>query len=187
MLKPFFLSLGLAASLAACSSPINRVDLLPLQSQLQLRASVSSAIVRTVSLPSYAAAEEVSIQSPEGLITSDGEILWADDPERAATLAITRHLNTILSAAVGPEPWPFAGIPDVTVEVRVSDMLARNDGLFVLRGQYFIGGDGIDYRTVVRSFAYSVPLANAGIGGVAAAQSQALLNLSEDIAKDLGR
>ncbi len=187
MIKPLLLSLGLSAGLAACTSPINRVDLVPLQSTLNLQSSVSSAIVRTISLPTYAAEEELSLQSPEGLITSDGAILWADAPERAATLAVTRHLNDILSASVGPDPWPFAGIPDVTVEVRVSDMLAGNDGVFRLRGQYFIGGDGIDFRKVVRSFDYAVPLQVAGIGGVAAAQSQALLELSEDIAGNLSR
>lgn len=187
MFKPLLLALGLTAGLAACSSPTNRVDLLPLQSSLNLGANVGSAIVRTVSLPSYASAEEISVQSPEGLITTDGSILWADDPERAATLTITRHLNAILSASIGPDPWPFAGIPDVTIEVRVADMLAGNDGVFRLRGQYFIGGDGIDYRNIVRSFDYAVPLQAEGVGGVAAAQSQALLELSEDIARSLSR
>lgn len=186
MLRPFALTISLAL-LAACAGPINRVDLVPLQSEQRLRALVSSAMVRTISLPSYAAAEEVSVQGPDGLITSDGAILWADEPERAATLAVTRHLNTILSASVGPDPWPFIGLPDVTIEVRVEDMLARNDGVFRLRGQYFIGGDGIDFRTIVRSFDYAVPLAGAGVGGVAAAKSQALLLLSEDIAGQLGR
>ena len=186
MIRHSALALGLAA-LAACSSPVNRVDLVPLQSELQLRAAVSSAMVRTVSLPSYAAAEEVAVQGPEGLITTDGAVLWADEPERAATLAITRHLNQILSTAVGPDPWPFIGVPDVTVEVRVEDMLARNDGNFRLRGQYFIGGDGIDYPSIVRGFDYAVPLVGEGIGGVAAAQSQALLQLSEDIAERLAR
>ena len=185
MQTPLLFALGLTA-LAACSSAINRVDLVPLQSTLQLRALVGSVLVRTVSLPSYAAEEEVSVQGPEGLITSDGAILWADDPERAATLAVSGHLNDILSASVGPDPWPFAGIPDVTVEVRVTDMLAGNDGVFRLRGQYFIGGDGIEFRRIVRSFDYAVPLPGEGVSGVAAAQSQALLQLSEDIARGLG-
>lgn len=185
MKTSLLIALGLCA-LAACSSPINRIDLVPLQSTLKLRAAMSSVLVRTVSLPSYAAAEEVSVQGPEGLITSDDDLLWADDPERAATLAITGHLNSILSASVGPDPWPFAGIADVAVEVRVADMLAGNDGVFHLRGQYFIGGDGVDYRRIVRSFDYAVPLPAEGAGGVAAAQSQALLTLAEDIARGLG-
>jgi len=186
MFRPLLLSLA-ATALVACTTPINRVDLVPLQSTKSLRANVSTAMVRTVSLPSYAAAEEVAIESPEGLITSDSALLWADDPERAATLTITRHLNDILSATVGPDPWPFVEIPDVTVEVRVADMLAGNDGQFRLRGQYFIGGDGIDYPRIVRSFSYTTALPAAGFAGVAAAQSQALLDLSEDIAGNLSR
>lgn len=186
MFKPFFLTTALAA-LVACSGPTNRVELTPLSSDLELRAAVSTAVVRSVSLPSYAAAEEISVESPEGLITTDGAVLWADDPERATTLTITRHLNEILSATVGPDPWPFAGIPDVAIEVRVEEMLAGNDGMFTLRGQYFIGGDGIDYPNRARSFAFTAPLVGEGLNGVALAQSQVTLELAEDIARALAR
>lgn len=186
MFKPLLLTAALAA-LVACSGPTNRVELTQLSSDVELRASVSSAVVRSVSLPSYAAAEEISIESPEGLITTDGAVLWADDPERATTLTITRHLNEILNATVGPEPWPFAGIPDVAVEIRVEEMLAGNDGQFTLRGQYFVGGDGIDYPNRARSFAFTAPLVGEGLNGVALAQSQVILELAEDIAKALAR
>lgn len=186
MLKSILAGLSLA-SLIACSAPINRVELVPLTSTKSLRASVSSAMVRTVSLPTYAAAEEVAVESPEGLIASDDNLLWADAPERAATLAITRHLNTILSATIGPDPWPFIELPDVTIEVRVEDMLAGNNGSFRLRGQYFIGGDAIDYPRTVRSFDYAIPLAASDASSIAAAQSQALLSMSEDIAGALSR
>jgi len=186
MIKPLFLTLALTA-VAACSGPTNRVEMTPLNSTLDLRANVSSAIVRTVSLPSYAASDEISIESPEGLITTNGDVLWADEPERATTLTISRHLNDILSATVGPDPWPFAGIPDVTVEVRVEEMLAGNDGIFTLRGQYFIGGDGIDYRNSARNFAFTTPVISKGLNGIARAQSQVILELSEDIARALSR
>jgi uncharacterized lipoprotein YmbA len=186
MLKSLYLTAALCA-LAACSAPTNRVEMTSLNSTLELRANVGSAIVRTVSLPSYAAAEEISIESPEGLITTNGDFLWADEPERAATLTITRHLNDILTATIGPDPWPFGGIPDVAVEVRVEEMLAGNDGVFTLRGQYFIGGDGIDYSNTARSFAFTAPLIGEGLNGVAQAQSQVILELSEDIAKRLSR
>ena len=184
---PTLLTCGLVVALAACSSPILRMDLVPVQSDLRLRALVSSVMLRTVSLPTYAAEEEVSVQNESGLIASDGEVLWADEPQRAATLAVTRHLNDILSATVGPDPWPFVDLPDVVVEVAVSDYLATNAGVFRLRGQYFIGGDRIDFPKVVRSFDYTVPIAAEGIGGVAPAQSQALLLLAEDIARSLAR
>ncbi|MEL6641693.1 MAG: ABC-type transport auxiliary lipoprotein family protein [Pseudomonadota bacterium] len=187
MKTPALLIIGLIVGLGACTTPINRVDLVPLQSELRLRAAVSTVMLRTVSLPTYAAEEEVSVQDSSGLIFSDGDILWADEPERAATLAITRHLNDILSATVGPDPWPFVDLPDVAVEVFVSDILATNTGVFRLRGQYFIGGDRIDFPKAVQSFDYTVALPAEGVGGVAAAQSQALLQLSEDIARALAR
>ena len=187
MKTPFLLTCGLILGLAACTAPINRVDLVPLQSELRLRAAVSTIMLRTVSLPTYAAEEEVSVQGPGGLIVSDGAILWADEPERAATLAVTGHLNDILSATVGPDPWPFVDLPDVAVEVFISDILATNAGVFRMRGQYFIGGDRIDFPKTVDSFDYAIALPTEGIGGVAAAQSQALLQLSEDIARNLAR
>lgn len=186
MLKPFIFAL-ITITAAACSGPTNRLDLLPLQSDLRRNANVSSVMVRTVSLPTYAAAEEIATQSPEGFIVTEGDILWADQPDRAATLTITRHLNTILSATVGPDPWPFIDLPDAVVEVRVEEIIAGGDGLFRLRGQYFIGGDAANFRNTVQRFSYTTPLADTGFGAVAAAQSQVLLNLSEDIARTLSR
>jgi uncharacterized protein len=187
MFKPFLFALMAIAAVAACSSPTNRVDLLPLQSELRRNAVVSSVMVRTVSLPTYAAAEEIAMQSPEGFIVTEGDILWADQPDRAATLTITRHLNTILSATVGPDPWPFVDLPDVVVEVRVEEIIAGGDGVFRLRGQYFVGGDAARFRNTVRSFNYTSPLPDLSFASVAAAQSQVLLELSEDIAKTLSR
>lgn len=186
MIKHLLTTAALTA-LVACAGPINRVEMTRLSSSLELQAAVSSAVVRSVSLPSYAAAEEVSLESPEGLITTDGAVLWADEPERATTLTLSRHLNDILNATVGPDPYPFAGIPDVAIEVRVEEMLARNNGIFSLRGQYFIGGDGIDFPNQARSFEFTTALAGEGLNGVARAQSQVILDLAEDIAKALSR
>lgn len=186
MLKPILTGLALA-SLIACSGPANRLDMSPVASTLQLRATVGSAMLRTVSLPSYAAAEEIAIEVAPGIIGTDADILWADDPARAVTLAMTRHLDGILSATVGPDPWPFAGLPDVSVDVRVAQMLAGVDGMFRLTGQYYVGGDGIDFRNSSHGFEFSVPLEGKGTSAVALAQARAILQLSEDIARKLGR
>ena len=48
------------ATLAACSAPADRLALTPAPSALELRPLVRSAMVRTVSLPTYAAAEEIA-------------------------------------------------------------------------------------------------------------------------------
>jgi uncharacterized lipoprotein YmbA len=181
------LLIACTALLTACSAPTNRLDMAPLESSLNLRAQVSSVMVRTVSLPAYAAAEELAFETIEGFITSDAEVLWADEPDRAVTLLITRHLNDILNATAGPDPWPFAGLPDVAIDIRVEEMLARADGSFRLRGQFFVGGDGIDFPNSARSFDVTQPLASEDLAAVALAQSAALLTLSEDIARTLAR
>jgi len=186
MWRSLTLSFGLGA-LIACSTPANRLDMSPVVSDLELRALVSSAMVRTVSLPTYAAAEEIAREIAPGIIGADADILWADDPERAVTLAITRHMDDILNATIGPDPWPFVGLPDVSIDIRVERMLAGADGVFRLMGQYFLGGDGIDFPNRSESFAFNIPLTGDGTDAVAMAQARAILALSEDIARKIAR
>jgi len=100
---------------------------------------------------------------------------------------MTRHLDGILNATVGPDPWPFVGLPDVAIEVRVAQMLAGSDGVFRLSGQYYIGGDGIDFPNRSVPFNISKPLTGEGAAAVALAQAQAILELSEGIARKLAR
>jgi uncharacterized lipoprotein YmbA len=181
-----FMTLVLLAGLAACSGPIDRLALTPQPSSLQLSPLVGSAMVRTVSLPAYAAAEEVAVELPGGLISSNEDVLWADDPQRAVTLALTSGLSNILNADVGPEPWPFFGLPDVSIDVRVARMLAGADGAFHLSGQFYVGGDGIDFRNSADSFDISVPMTDQSLSNIATAQAAALSLLSEQIARKLG-
>lgn len=186
MIKHIFLGASLVV-LAACSGSTTRLDMAQVSSTLSLRAAVGSAMVRTVSLPTYAAAEELSYETPDGLITSDESVLWADDPSRAVTLAIARTMGDILKADVGPDPWPFVGLPDVAIDVRVSRMVTNADGVYELEGQYFIGGDGIDYPRSSTAFAIAKPLTSEGAAGIAQAQARAIAELSEQIARKLSR
>lgn len=179
-------SITFGLALAACSGTATLLDYTPVSSSLNLQAYVGSAMVQTVSLPSYAAAEEVSVETAPGRITSS-DLLWADAPERAMTLKVARHLDAILTATVSPDPWPFPGLPDVIVDIRVADMVARADGLYHLTGTYYIGGDGIDFRNTSSAFDIALPLASAEISAVADAQARAVLQLSESIARKLGR
>lgn len=183
-------TLALAALLAAtaCGSTVTRLNMPSVEPAASLRANVSSVMIRTVSLPTYAAAEEIALETAPGVITSDGELLSADDPSRGVTLALTQGVGNMLDANVGPDPWPFAGLPDVAVDVRVSDMLGSAvTGTFRLAGQYYIGGDGIDYPNRSRSFAYNVQMVTPDIPGAVAAQGVAVAQLAEDIAHQLGR
>ncbi|KJZ20445.1 PqiC family protein [Loktanella sp. S4079] len=185
MLRP--LTLLAFAAMTACSAPADRLALTAAPSTLELQPLVRSAMVRTVSLPTYAAAEELAVQSPSGLISSNQNVLWADDPQRAITLAIADTLGDILNTDVGPDPWPFIGLPDVAVDVRVTQMLAGSDGIFRLSGQYFVGGEGIDFPNSANRFAISQPMADQELSSIANAQAAALLTLSEDIARRLAR
>ncbi len=173
--------------LAGCTFPIERLAV-PIQpSAIELRPLVSSAMVRTVSLPTYAAAEEVARETPGGLIEINEDVLWADEPERGVTLVLTRTLSDILNIDVGPEPWPFVGLPDVSIDVRVERMLAGADGFFHLTGQYFVGGDGIAFRNSTDAFNISIGMPDQSLAAIANAKSAALLVLSEEIAQRLGR
>lgn len=174
-------------ALAACSPLADRLALTPLQSQLELRAAVGSALMRTVSLPTYAAAEEIAYETPEGLIASNEDVFWADDPQRAVTLVLTRNLSDILNIDVGPEPWPFVELADVLIDVRVERILAGADGVFRLAGQFYVGGDRIAYRNSAHRFAIETPMNGQTLGSIADAQSRALLELSEQIARTLAR
>jgi uncharacterized protein len=114
-------------------------------------------------------------------------VLWADDPQRAVTLALTRNLADILNNQVGAEPWPLAGLPAVSIDVRVERMLAGSDGNFHLAGTFYIAGEGIDFPNASQQFDFATPLADQNLANIAKAQAQALLSLSELIAQKLGR
>ncbi|MDP5086545.1 MAG: PqiC family protein [Yoonia sp.] len=178
------ITLGLVA---ACTPLADRLALSPLPSSLELRPLVGSAMIRTVSLPTYAAVEEIPFETADGLIVVREDILWADDPERAVTLILTRTLTDILNTDVGPDPWPFVGLPDVSVDVRVERMLGGADGTFELNGQFFVASEGAALRDTTHSFEITQPMADATLPSLARAQSAALLQLSEQIARTLGR
>ena len=113
--------------------------------------------------------------------------IHAGDPERAVTLILTRTLGDILNTDVGPDPWPFVGLPDVSVDVRVARMLGSVDGTFQLSGQFFVASEATTFRDSSHSFEITVPMTDATVGSIAAAQSAALLSLAEQIAATLGR
>ena len=48
---------------------------------------------------------------PQGLISVDEDVLWADDPERAVTVILTRTLTDILDVDADPRPGPLWGCP----------------------------------------------------------------------------
>ncbi len=174
------------------------------QSDLKVRARVSSILVQTVSLPTYAADEKIAIRDESGVVRAADFGLWADEPERATTLQISRHLNRMTSARVAPEPWPFPEPALGVVDVRFETFIATNGVAFRMAGQYFMGSEipepieDPDFDKPpkklpaplpdrARLFDIVIPLADRSPGAIAAAQATALTQLSESIARDLAR
>ena len=155
--------LAVIAALAACGAPDERVAVPRADAGAKQRISYSSVSIREVSLPTYAASEEIFISGPDGKIMAGDGLLWADTPGRAITLELTRYLAQITSARVASEPWPFLDRPQVELELRIEEMLAYADGTFRMSGQYFVAPE--NGRDRARLFALSVP-----IGGTFSAQ-----------------
>ncbi|BBU55044.1 MULTISPECIES: PqiC family protein [Mameliella] len=191
-------------SLTACGTggPQYLVESKP--SDLHVRASVSTLLVRTVSLPTYAADEKIAIQDEKGVVREAEFGLWADEPERATTLQVSRQLNQMTSAKVAPEPWPLPEPPQGVLDIRFETFIATNENVFRMSGQYFMGSetpDPIDdpdfdkpprqvpppLPSKARLFDIAIPLANKGPAAIAAAQAAALTSLTESIARDLSR
>lgn len=179
-----FCALFLLASLAACTSvPEQRLIVPRATVETKQRIAFASVALREVSLPGYAAGEDIYLADATGVLRTQPGLFWADDPGRAITLELSRHLAQITGAQVAAEPWPFGGFPEAQVEVRVEEMLAQEGGLFRLAGQYFVSSE--NGRARARLFDLSVPVTlDAGATAIAAARGQAVRDLAVAIARD---
>lgn len=150
----------------------------------KIRTSVRSVEVRDVSLPSYAAAEEIHIQMPDGSLTSSNSALWADLPVRALSLELSRNLAELTGAQIAAEPWPFERFPQARLEVRLEELLAGADGVFRASGQYFVAGyEGVRDRSGF--FRLTAPFdPEAGPAAIANARGDIVLQLARLIAKE---
>ncbi len=178
------LALLLPLFLMACASPEIRVPAsVPAPTQ-SVRIAYPSVEVREVSLPSYAALEEIFYQDESGTLTALPDLLWADDPTRAFTLGLTRSLAALTNANVAPEPWPFDDFPAARVDVRVEDLLALPSGQMRLSGQVFIAPLDGQRRGTSELFDLTVQMqAPVTSASVAAARSQLILDLAAFIAE----
>jgi uncharacterized lipoprotein YmbA len=170
--------------LAACSGPSSYAVPPAQVAGAHVPIRYGTVAVREVSLPSYAASQEIYSRGADGALTSSSGVLWADDPTRAMTQDVARALAGITGAQVAAEPWPFYESAQAAVEIRVSDMLAETDGTFRLSGQYFVapeaGGRGRSGQ-----FALSAPVAQPGNpAAIAAARSQTVRDLALMIARN---
>lgn len=171
-------------ALTACAPAPDRYAVIsPAVAQSQ-RIAFSSVEVRKVSLPAYAAADEIALQDADGRVVSDGSVLWADTPDRAIALELSRHLAQLTSARVASEPWPLETFPDARLEMRFEKFVAGTDGQFRAAGQYFVAvADGGRERSGL--FDLSVPFdPEAGPAAIAAARGQAILELAQFVARN---
>ncbi|ARC89314.1 membrane integrity-associated transporter subunit PqiC [Rhodovulum sp. MB263] len=174
----------LALALSACNGSPERYTV-PETAVAGPRLPVAwrSIAIRDVSLPTYAASEEIYSRSASGALSSSSDVLWADDPTRAITQDLARLLAQMTGAQVAAEPWPFFDRAQATLEVRVADMLAEPDGTYRLTGQFFVAPD-VGGRNRAAPFAISTPIAApAGPAEIAAARGAALGELATRIAR----
>lgn len=174
-----------ALALASCAPPPARYVVPPAPvAEARIAIPYASVAVRQVSLPTYAASEEIHVLTPEGAVKSSPGLLWADDPIRAMTQDIARDIGRMTRVRVAAEPWPFGGRAEAVVEIRISDMLAVMGGPFRLRGQYFVAPD-TGRRDRGASFDIAIPLpAEAGPAEIAAARGQAVRDLARQIVRE---
>ncbi len=151
------------------------------------RVAVRTIEVRDVSLPAYAAASEIVVEQDGGALFVVPKSIWADDPVRGVTGALSRSLDERSTASVASEPWPLAEPADVRVEVRIDRMIAKTDGQFELSGQFAIAAPDGAVRESVERFAVTAPMSGTEPAAVAKATGTAIDGLADLILKKLRR
>lgn len=177
------LALSFLVLLTACGdgTETQRFLIDPPDAQRQATNRLGATELRRVSLPAYAAGEEVAFQTQDGAVRSNTEILWADQPERAVTLSLARLVSDISGATVIAEPWPLATQPRHRLDVRVEQALAGSDGTFRFTGRYFLSDENLTGTNQARSFAIRVPADPDSPASIAQAWSAAITQLAEQI------
>lgn len=178
---------GLAALIllvAGCGGTSDLYPVRPPEVTETISISLRSVEVRDVSLPSYAASDEIAIEDASGKLLTDGAMLWADAPKRAVSLELSGHLARLTGRRIAPEPWPFEELPQARLDVRFESLLAGADAEFRATGQYFVAvSDGGRERAGL--FALSVPFDPAGgPQAIAAARGEVILELAKHIARN---
>ncbi|MBW4962431.1 membrane integrity-associated transporter subunit PqiC [Sulfitobacter sp. CW3] len=176
-------TLGLLLTVVACGSADRYAVTLPPITET-VRIAFRSVEVRDVSLPSYAAADEIHIRQNDGTLVSSTDTLWADAPERAVALEISESLSRLTGRPIASEPWPFEAYPDARLELRFTELLATETGQFRAAGQYFVAVSG-GGRERSGLFDQSVQFdPKSGPAGIASARGQLIFKLAEFIAKE---
>ncbi|SFR32539.1 PqiC family protein [Litoreibacter janthinus] len=175
---------GAILALTGCGATPDLYPVTPPQVEQKQRIAFRSVEVRDISLPTYASANEIAVEGLDGKLATDAAVLWADSPERAVSLELTRNLARITGARVASEPWPFEAFPDARLEVRFESLIAGANGQFRASGQFFVGvPDGGRERSGL--FELSVPFDPlGGPQAIATARGAVILDLADYIARN---
>jgi uncharacterized lipoprotein YmbA len=173
----------LVLPLAACSGGDAARYLIdaPVASTSEARVSVRTLELRAVSLPSHASGAEILVQDETGALRALGDVVWADDPERAVTGTLAELLDARSSATVSAEPWPLFDGPSARMDVRITRMLATSAGVFEITGQAAVTAVDGRARDRVERFAIAAPVTEISAAGVTDAQGRALAALADEL------
>ncbi|MDK3016569.1 PqiC family protein [Pseudodonghicola flavimaris] len=153
----------------------------------QVALRVATLEVRQVSLPAYAAEDEILREDETGALKPVQGALWADTPPRAMTQLLADRIAARSRAQVAAEPWPLSTPAQALVDVRVSELAARLDGQMHLTGQFAISSPDQIVRERIAPFAIAVPLAGDTPAEIARATGRALEQLAEQVIATLRR
>lgn len=181
MFRPFLLLVALA--LAGCAANPDRYAVNAPAPQARQGIAFGALEIRDVTLPAYAAADEISLLDPDGRVVSDGSVLWADTPNRAISLELARALVQMSGARVASSPWPFETFPDARLDLRFETLLALPDGSYQARGQYFVAVPEGRERSGLFDLSVAYDPAG-GPGAIAAARGQLIADLSLFLARN---
>lgn len=181
-LKPIWLMTAFVALAACAGSPDSYVVPTPEVTQQQ-RIAFRSVEIRKISLPAYAASDEIARQGSDGRLTSEGSVLWADTPDRAISLELSRNLTRLTGARIAAEPWPFESFADARLELRFENLIAGEDGQFRAKGQYFVSAENGRDRSGLFDLTVTFD-PEGGPQAIAAARGQVILDLARFIARN---
>ncbi len=155
------------------------------EANTRVRTSARTISIAEVSLPGYAKEPNLFVQGEGRALLALENADWGDEPARAMTNALVRELTEITGADVAAEPWPLGGVPEAEIQVRVSEMVVRIDGMLSLSGHYAIRRDEAQDRNAIELFSLQVPSASAAPADVVRAHGIAWRELAATIAKTL--
>lgn len=176
--------LALAVLLSACiGGEAPRFAVEPTASLAKHRSAARTIMVADVSLPVYARESRITVQNETGALVPLPDADWADEPERAMTYALVRHLSDISGAKVAADPWPLDGLPEAEVRVRVERMVVEASGTLTLSGQFAVRSDDAVRRNRIEPFTIAVAAASQAPSDVLRAHEAAWQDLAELIAR----